>query len=166
VKFVEFSSSRDVFYQTHPQGVVRNTSATGQKLIRKAIRNYVYNMNRIDHINDVDRLDIAFNMSGQGVKHIIKETYDAIQGNLKGLERDVTIVSDSTIEANQLDGRHQVEYITHSYKEGQKRSESYIATLKYEIRPTKVSVDDELKNPLDIYITAYSVSKRSNSEEN
>lgn len=160
IRYVEFSNSRDNFYKVYTEDEIRPESKTGMKLIRSAIREYVYNRHKKDHIADEARGKQVVAMSTSEVIAGYTKEYLRNVKTLDNVERDIKIISDSILDK----GIHQVEFETIDNKDGQKVVQSWNANIKYEFHDSIVNAEDELVNPLNLYVSGYSISKRQNRE--
>jgi type IV secretory pathway component VirB8 len=158
VRYVEFSHSRDNFYRVYTEDEVRPESRTGMKLIRSAIREYVYNRHKKDHIADEVRGKQVIAMSTSSVINGYKDQYMRDINTFAGIEREIKVISDSILDK----GIHQVEFETIDTKGTNKVVQSWNANIKYEFHDSIVNSEDELINPLNLYVSGYSISKRQN----
>jgi len=159
--YIEFSNSKDNFYKVYPAAEVRPESETGVKLTRAALRKYVYNRHKKDHVGDDIRAREVWAMSAPAEQQAFRKEFDDMKKNLEDTEREIRVVSDSILEKS----LHQIEFETIDEKAGMKVVQSWIATIRFEFKPTEVNTADELINPLGIYVSKYSISKRETTNQ-
>ena len=153
VKYVEFSSSADNFFTVYPSNM---PSETKTLLIRKALRNYVWNRTRKDSITEVSRFAQVKAMSAPEVFEEFKNEYHKTIDALKDIDRDVEVISDSPID----DNIHQIEFKTIDNKAGDIKVNSYMATIRYGLQKQLTNDDMALNNPFGVIVVKYSISKR------
>jgi len=153
IKYVEFSNSADNFFTVYPSNM---PSETKTLLIRKALRNYVWNRTRKDSITEVNRFSQVKAMSTPEVFDEFKNEYHKAQEALKEIDRDVEVISDSPID----DNIHQIEFKTIDKKDADIKVNSYMATIRYSLQKQFTNDDMALNNPFGVIVVKYSISKR------
>jgi len=150
IKYVEFSKAG-----TYHFTVFQNPLEKNQKilLIRHMLRNYV--VKRISYTGNVSLdtpnvMSVA-SMSSSEVLQQFKEAYERVQNESSFERRDVEIISDIPMSR----GTHRVEYKTVDYFEGEKYENIWVARISYTLENSLVTEDNELNNPLGLFINGF-----------
>lgn len=157
--FVEFQTGGNNFVVV--EAASKNVRAN-QALLAMFVRLYVTSRERIDKQTETEiRYPRVVAMSSPKVSKNFKDIYGNKSTGLffqEGFKRDVVITRDSSL----ANGIHQVEFKTIDTIEGRKGETigEWVATVSYDFADQLVSYDERLMNPMGLFVTGYTLSKR------
>lgn len=156
VKYVEFSHSRDNFFRVLPSNMPQDQLGL---LVRKTLRNYVYNREFIDHITENSRFHQVVKTSNQQVAQLFEASLVQRKNSFADKIRDVHIISDIPVDKH----IHQVEFKTIDKRIGEEQEYTnyWVANIQYFILGNQnTTEEDALLNPFGVYVTKYNLAKR------
>ncbi len=163
--YVEFSTGGNNFVRVTPAG---EAVQGNQTLLSSVIRSYVIKREPITKTDEGGPEGRYAYVEAQSTDQVFK-TFKEMYGGKDslyykpGFKREVIITRDSPI-GPWGGGVHQVEFRTIDTIEGsgmEPIKNEWVATMNYEFRPREVPADDKLLNPTGLFVTEYTVSRRS-----
>lgn len=157
--FVEFQSGLNNFVRINAPGEEMRASQT---LISYFLRLYIHDRETVDKTTETEiRYPRVMALSGAEVGANFRRVYGDKNTGLffrPGFKRSLLISRDTSLGP----GIHQVEFVTVDSvdgKPGEARTE-WVATIGYEFSTQEVSFDDRLINPLGLFVSEYSLTRR------
>jgi len=180
--YIEFRSSSNNFVKVSAAG--RDIRAN-RALVEASIRRYLVDRERVDKVSEIIRYRRVMAMSSDKVGEFFREKYGADDAPFKseGQKREIDI----TRAVELVPGIYQLEYtVTDTFSEAQRsfttknergrsntdsryyntkpaQTARWVATIAYEFREQNVTYDEHLMNPIGLFITNFSLSRRKES---
>lgn len=163
--FIQFAADDHFEFRSIPYSQMNREQEAF--LVRNFLRRYVrLRETRGDIAVEAKNFDIVHLMTTADQMALLKKDYMRQKPQLENASREIKIISDSEIEKGYSEkdktkyGIHQIEFQTTDTKDGFSVKNLWFATIRYVYALEEVTESQALKNPMNIRVHSYKISKR------